>query len=157
MINELEILKGLHPGFVLEQKLKERRIAKGRFAISIDEYPQTLTAITKGKRGMNTPLALKIETALGLEEGYLMTLQIFYEIKQEKQKKDNLKPDLSKLRSVIFWDTNMEKIRWQQQYKAVIKRVFERGNQEEKDLITNFYGEEKISEVLGKAAISSNK
>ncbi|WP_373287738.1 DUF6922 domain-containing protein [Sphingobacterium alkalisoli] len=34
------------------------------------------------------------------------------------------------------------------QYKAVIKRVFERGNQSEKDEITRFYGPEIIKWVL---------
>ncbi len=132
MTKELTILKGIHPGFVLEKKLKDKQLGKGRFALSINEYPQTLTAITKGKRNMNTFLALKIEEALGLEEGYFMTLQVFFDIKQEKQKRDNQKPDLSKLRRVIFWDTSMEKINWQKQYRAVIQRVFERGNEKEK-------------------------
>src|ERR1700738_3668434 len=134
MQQELTILKGIHPGFVLERKLKEKHLSKGRFALSVDEYPQTLTAITKGKRNMNTTLALKIEEALGLEEGYFMTLQVFYDIKQEKQKREKQKPDLSIIRPAIFWDTNMEKIDWQRQYKAVIMRVFERGNKKEKDM-----------------------
>ena len=77
---------------------------------------------------MNIALALKIEEALGMEEGYFMMLQIYYDIKQEKKKRRNQTPDLSKLRTVIFWDTNMNKIDWQRQYKAVIQRVFERGN-----------------------------
>ena len=86
MKQEISILKGLHPGFVLEQELKKRKLSKGRFAISINEFPQTLGAVTRGKRNMNTPLALKIEQALGIEEGYFMTLQVFYEIKEEKRK-----------------------------------------------------------------------
>jgi hypothetical protein len=31
-------------------------LGKGPFALSIQEFPQTILAITKGKRGMNTPL-----------------------------------------------------------------------------------------------------
>jgi antitoxin HigA-1 len=148
MKDELSILKGIHPGFVLEKKLKDKQLSKGRFALSVNEYPQTLTAITKGKRNMNTSLALKIEEALGLEEGYFMTLQIFYDIKQEKQKREILKPDIAKLRKVIFWDTNIEKIDWQRQQRAVIQRVFERGNQKEKDEIIRFYGVEQVNEIL---------
>ena len=149
MLQEINILKGIHPGLVLERKLKEKHLAKGRFALSINEYPQTLTSITKGKRNMNTSLALKIEQALGLDEGYFMTLQVYYDIKQEKLKRENQKPNLSKLRPVIFWDTNMEKINWQQQYKAVIQRVFERGNKREKAEIKRFYGRDRVNEVLG--------
>jgi antitoxin HigA-1 len=149
VINELSILKGIHPGIVLDRKLKEKQLSKGRFAISLNEYPQTLTAITKGKRSMNTALALKIEDALGLEEGYFMTLQVFYDIRQE-QKKNDQKPDLQKIRPVIFWDTNLDKINWQRQYKAVIRRIFERGNAAEKKEVTRFYGQEKVDKALNK-------
>lgn len=155
MFRELKILKGIHPGFVLEKKLKEHHLSKSRFALTVNEYPQTLTAITKGKRNMNTALALKIENALGLEEGYLMILQLFYDIKQEKLKQQHPSPDLSKLRPVIFWDANMETIDWQRQYKAVIHRVFERGNKREKDEIVRFYGQDKVNATLNKLTKSS--
>lgn len=148
-MNELNTLKGIHPGFVLEQKLKERELSKGRFALSINEFPQTIGAITKGKRNMNTPLAMRIEQALGLEEGYFMTLQVYYEIKEEKRKLDiNYHPDISKLRRVLFWDTSFEKIDWRQHKRFVIERVFDRGNQTEKEEITRFYGNDSIEEIL---------
>lgn len=151
MSQELEILKGLHPGIVLERKLKERKLAKGRFALMVNEYPQTIGAITKGTRNMNTALALKIERELGLPEGFFMTLQVFYEIRQEKRKLlDKDRPDLSKLRPGLFWDTDMEKIDWQRQKRAVIQRVFERGNSKEKKEITRFYGEAEIKKFAQK-------
>ncbi|MCW3118023.1 MAG: plasmid maintenance system antidote protein [Chitinophagaceae bacterium] len=151
MKDELDILKGIHPGLVLERKLKEQNLAKGRFALSLHEYPQTLTAISKGKRSMNTALALRIEEALGLEEGYFMTLQVYYDIKQEKLKRKRLLPDLSKLRPVIFWDTNIETIDWQRQYKAVIRRVFERGNEKEQEEMGRFYGADRVASVLSES------
>lgn len=148
MNKEVEILKGIHPGLVLERKLKEQNLKKGPFALSIGEYPQTLTAITKGRRAMNLPLALKIEDALGLEEGYFMLLQLYFDIQQEKRKKGGPTPDLRKFRKVLFWDTDMSKIDWQSQAKAVIRRVFERGDEQEKKEITRFYGRAKINDVL---------
>jgi antitoxin HigA-1 len=157
MNDELTILKGIHPGYVLERKLKEKKLSKGRFALSVNEYPQTLTAITKGKRSMNTALALKMEEALGLEEGYFMMLQVYYDIKQEKQKRNLPKPDLSKLRPVIFWDTDIKKIDWQRQHKSIIQRTFERGNQIEKDEMIRFYGMEHIKEVLNKLGKSVDR
>ena len=72
---ELSIIKGIHPGLILERELKKRHLHKGPFAISLKEYPQTLVSITKGKRRMNINLALKIEEALGIEEGFFMTLK----------------------------------------------------------------------------------
>ena len=80
MKSNIQIIKGIHPGIVLERELKQRNMGKGRFAISLQEFPQTLFSITKGKRKMNTPLALKIEQALGMEEGYFMILQVYYDI-----------------------------------------------------------------------------
>lgn len=147
--HEINALKGIHPGIFLERELKKRSLPKGRFAISIGEYPQTLGAITKGKRDMNTSLALRIEHALNIEEGFLMILQAFYEIKEIKKKENsNPLPDLKKFRKAIFWDTRMESIDWIAQKEAVIKRVFERGNKREKDEIRKFYGQETIDNVL---------
>jgi plasmid maintenance system antidote protein VapI len=148
MNEEIKILKGVHPGPVLEKKLKEKKLSKGKFALSINEYPQTITAITKGKRRMNVYLAMKIENALGIEEGYFMTLQVFHDIKQEKLKADNLIPDLSKLRPVIFWDTDINKIKWMTQADSVIQRVFERGDETEQAEIIRFYGKAKVDAVL---------
>lgn len=144
----LDIIKGVHPGIILERELKQRKLRKGQFALSINEFPQTLGSITKGKRKMNIPLALKIEQALHIEEGYFMILQIYYDIEEEKRKKTTYHPNLSMLRPVLFWDTKMEKINWEKQKRAVIKRIFERGNEIEKNEITRFYGRESIDEVL---------
>jgi antitoxin HigA-1 len=151
MNQELEILKGIHPGIILDRKIKERKLSKGRFALMINEYPQTLGAITKGKRSMNIALALKIERELNLAEGFLMTLQVFYDIKLEKRRLiDKSRPDLSKLRQGLFWDTDMEKIDWQRQKRAVIQRIFERGNSIEKEEITRFYGDSEIRQFTEK-------
>ena len=144
----LDIIKGVHPGIILERELKKRKLRKGPFALSIHEFPQTLGSITKGKRKMNTSLALKIEQALHIEEGYFMILQVYYDIEEEKRKQTSKHPDLSKLRPVLFWDTKMENINWAKQKKTVIKRVFERGNDIEKKEITRFYGKKIIDEVL---------
>jgi plasmid maintenance system antidote protein VapI len=148
MNQELEILKGIHPGIILAQKIKERKLSKGRFALMINEYPQTLGAITKGKRSMNTALALKIEQELNLTEGFLMTLQVFHDIKQEKRRLlEKKRPDFSKLRRGLFWDTDFEKIDWHRQKQAVIQRVFERGSDAEKAEITRFYGESEMQQA----------
>lgn len=145
----LDILKGIHPGFVLERELKKRGIAKSRFALQIGEYPQTLVSITKGKRKMNTALSLRIEQELNLEEGFLMTLQVFHEIAEEK-KRGQKTPDLDKLRLSLFWDTDIKTIDWIKYKRAVIERVFQRGNDREKQEIESFYGIEIVRTVLQK-------
>lgn len=144
----VEKYKGIHPGAVLARELKKRAIRQRPFALAIGEHPQTFNSIIKGKRSMNIGLALKIEKELGLEEGTLPLLQVYYDIAVEKQKLENTKPDLSLLRRTLFWDTDIEKIDWQKQYKAIINRVFERGNDKEKNELISFYGKDRINETL---------
>lgn len=141
------MIKGIHPGLILGRELKARSMARGRFAISIGEFPQTLGAVIGGKRRMNTALALKIEEALAIEEGYFMTLQVFYDIKCEKQRRQAT-PDLSKLRTALFWDTDISSIDWQAYKEAVIRRVFERGNAQEQTEIRRFYTDKEVDRVL---------
>ncbi len=151
----LQKYKGIHPGLVLERELKKRKIKKTPFALSLKEYPQTLNEITKGRRGITPALSLKIDKALELEEGTMLVLQAYYEIEKEKLKTGK-HPNLSLLRNALFWDTDMEKINWSKQYKAVIKRVFERGDEKEKTEIIRFYGTEKVREVPGLKAFDSS-
>lgn len=148
MIHQFEKYKGIHPGAVLERELKKRSLKQRSFALSVGERPQTLNAIIKGKRSMNTHLALKVEQALALEEGALVLLQAFYDIKREKEKQESNKPNLSVLRRSLFWDTDMNSIDWERQFKAVIQRVFERGNEDERKEIIRFYGKEKIESAI---------
>lgn len=148
MFSNLLNIKGIHPGFILERELKNRNLPKGRFALKLQEFPQTIVSITKGKRKMNTSLALKIEHELDIQEGYFMTLQIFYDIQELKRKKNSILPNLTKLRSVLFWDTDIHKIDWDKQKSAAIKRIFERGNNSEKEEITRFYGSDIVAEIL---------
>ena len=150
MKSELNQLKGIHPGLVLERELNKRHLRKGSFALSLQEYPQTLTAITKGKRGMNTALSLNIERALGIEEGYFMVLQVYYEIEEEKRKQNISWTNLPQLRPVLFWDTKMASLDWEKQKKAIVKRVFERGNAIEKNEIIRFYGAKTVDDLLNK-------
>ncbi|MEO2072238.1 MAG: helix-turn-helix domain-containing protein [Zunongwangia sp.] len=144
--------KGIHPGLVLDRELKRRSLKQRPFALSIGEHPQTLNAITKGKRNLTTALALKIEESLNLEEGVLSLLQTYYNIRQEKEKRIQQTPQLSLFRKSLFWDTDFNKLNWKQQYKAIIKRIFERGNEKEKNELIRFYGKKKVQEVLGQTS-----
>ncbi|WP_313366936.1 helix-turn-helix transcriptional regulator [Sphingobacterium mizutaii] len=148
MDKEYEKYKGIHPGIVLDRELKKRSMKQCPFALSLEEHPQTFNAISKGKRGISTALALKIEQKLGLEEGTLVLLQAYYEIQKIKEKETQKSPDLNILNKALFWDADIQKINWEKQYKAVIQRVFERGTEEDKDEIIRFYGVEKIEKAL---------
>jgi plasmid maintenance system antidote protein VapI len=148
MEKQFEKYKGIHPGIILERELKKRSLRQRPFALSIAEHPQSFNAIVKGKRSLNTALALKIEKRLDLDEGTFVMLQAYYDIKKEKEKQANQTPDLTILRKSLFWDTDISRIDWEKQAKAVIERVFERGNEDEKGEIARFYGQTKIQSVL---------
>ena len=133
------ILKGIHPGLYLETELKKRKISKKEFAESVNEHLQTIVSITKAKRKFTPELSIKTDAFLHLDEGFILTLQAFYEIKKTKEQLDTTKPDLTKIRPILFWDSNIDKIQWQKEKESVIKRVSERGNAQEKEEIRRFY------------------
>ena len=96
-----------------------------------------------------TSLSLRIERAFGLEEGFLMTLQIFYDIAEEKRHlAEQYHPDISKFRPTLFWDTSLNKIDFKEHRRYVINRVFERGTEEEIQEIIRFYGREAILDCV---------
>lgn len=149
MNEQLSILKGIHPGQFLDRELRRRSIKSKDFASAIGEHPQTLSAIIRGKRGMNTPLSLRIERSLQLEEGFLMSLQIFFEIEQEKRKMALLhRPDLTKFRPALFWDTTFDRIDWTANSRYAIQRIFERGTETEILEAIRFYGRDAIANTL---------
>ncbi|HVU54266.1 MAG TPA: hypothetical protein VHD83_04390 [Puia sp.] len=154
MFERFQKYKGIHPGAVIDRELKKRNLSQRSFAISLPEHPQSFNAIIKGKRKLNTGLALKIEHALGLEEGALLMLQMFYDINEKKRREaSGNHPDFTKIRKNLFWDTDIHSIDWEKHAKAVIRRVFERGNTSEKEEIIRFYGPEKVKAVMGKEVL----
>lgn len=149
MNTKIEILKGIHPGLLLGRELGRSGMKSRELAASVGEYPQTISAIIRGRRSMNTALSIRIEQALGMEEGTLMILQVFYDIAQEKHKTALVEtPDTSLLRKALFWDTSFDKIDWQKHKKYVINRVFERGDKQEIKEIIRFYGKQTILQCL---------
>ena len=138
MLSISEKYKGIHPGIVLDRELKKRAIKQRPFALSIGEHPQTFNAIIKGKRSLPISLALKIEDKLNINEGDLILLQTYFDINKEKEKLQKYTPNISLIRRILFWDTDFDKLDWIKNYKAIIKRSFERGNDGEKKEIIRF-------------------
>ena len=77
-----------------------------------------------------------------------MMLQVYFDIEVEKKKQIQNTPNLKLIRPVLFWDTKFENINWIKQKKAVIKRVFERGNEDEKNEIKRYYGEAAVEKIM---------
>jgi plasmid maintenance system antidote protein VapI len=145
----IKLLKGIHPGIILERELKKRKLPKRRIALTIGEYPQLLGDITKGKRRINPALSIRLGNALGIDESFFSVLQAYYDIEQQKKiQARNERPNLKLLRPVLFWDTNLDSIDWQKNKTSVIRRIFERGNNQEIMEIIRFYGKREIQIIL---------
>jgi len=48
----------------------------------------------------------------------------------------------------IFWDVNFENIDYDAKARFVIERVFERGDVEDIRICRQYYGDDKVSEIL---------
>jgi len=149
VLPEIFKIKGIHPGAVLKRALKQSAIQKKELARRINEYPQTISAIINERRGINPALSIKLADFFKIDPAYFMILQAYYEVELARRASEKEKtPDLKKFRKILFWDTNMDKLNWETQKEAIIKRVFQRGNSEEFSEILNFYGMQKVQSVL---------
>lgn len=145
----IDLIKGIHPGVILAKELKDRKLPKRRLAIAIGEYPQLLGDITNGKRRINPSLSVRLGKALDLDESFFYLLQAYYDIEQEKKKQSfPIRPDVKKFRSALFWDTDINSINWIKSKTSVIKRVFERGNKQEINEVIQFYGKKEVEVIL---------
>ena len=109
MLPEFKKIKGIHPGAILKRELSKRKLKAIELARSIEEYPQTINAITKEKRGINPKLSIKLGLYFGVENDYFMLLQASFEVENSLQQ-EKANPFNDKIRASIFWDTNLRKI-----------------------------------------------
>lgn len=146
MKSDIEILKGIRPGKIVGWELQERKLSQKAFADTIGVHLQALNAVIMGRRNLTTEMALKIEQALGYEEGFLLTLQVFYEIAEYKNRMaDASVSGVPAIRRMLFWDTDFDKIQWGRSKEYVIERVMERGDEAEKQEIARFYGMDRAA------------
>lgn len=153
----IENVKGMHPGALIKHELNRKKISQRKFAASINEHWQILNAVINEKRGISLGTALKVEKEFGYDEGFLMILQVYYDIEKQKQKqiRSTLK-GVPAIRRIIFWDADFDSIDWAASKESVISRVLERGTEEEIAEIARYYG--MNIESLGKySTISTYK
>lgn len=150
MLPEISKIKGIHPGAILKRELKARGMKSNELAELVDEYTQTISAILNERRGINPGLSIKLGQQLGIDIDYFMYLQASYDVQKEidQLNHSNRFPDLTKIRKVLFWDTDFNQINWERNKSAIIKRIFERGNDKEISEIIAFYGLPTIKRVI---------
>lgn len=84
--NQINVNVELHPGEVLANELKTRKLTKGAFAIKAGMYPSQLSDILKGKRNITAYIALKLETELEIPAEFWLGLQMDYDLQTERNK-----------------------------------------------------------------------
>lgn len=147
MLPRLNKIKGIHPGELLRWELNKRNLKSSELADTIGEHKQTISAILNKRRDMNPKLSIKLSKEFKTDKDYFMLLQASYDVKKASSE-IQLTPNTDNLRKVIFWDTDFDKIDWEKNKKAVIKRVLERGNKKEINEIISFYGRKTISKEI---------
>lgn len=146
MLPELDKIRGIHPGYILNRELKSRGIKSSELASNIDEHKQTISAILHKKRKITPSLSIKLSKKFNVAQDYFMLLQASYEVNTLAAKiSTRHKPKLDKFRPALFWDTDINQIDWEKQKRAIIKRILERGNSQEITELIKFYGKQEIS------------
>jgi addiction module HigA family antidote len=147
LIQSLSKFNGIHPGAILKRELKKRGIKLIELATEVNEHKQFISTLLKERRGINANWSVKIAKVFKLAPSFYMQIQAVYEFKQilKKQNLANPTPNLSFIRKLLFWYTNFDKFNRIAKKSAVIKRVFERGNELENQEIIRFYGWETLS------------
>ena len=82
--NNLTPFEPTHPGELIKDELEANNLTQSKLAESIGVKPSLLNEIIKGKRGVNTEMALLIEAALNLPADLLLNLQNDYNMQMAK-------------------------------------------------------------------------
>lgn len=82
--NNLTPFEPTHPGELIKDELEVRHITQAKLAGSIGVSPSLLNEIIKGKRAVNTEIALLLEAALNLPADLLLNLQSDYNMQVAK-------------------------------------------------------------------------
>lgn len=148
MLPRLNKIKGIHPGTLLRWELNNRNLKSCELADSIGEHKQTISAILNKRRDINPSLSIKLSKEFKTDKDYFMLLQASYDVKIIAESEIKSMPNINNIRRIIFWDTNFDKIDWNKNKKAIIKRILERGNKTEINEIISFYGKKTISKEI---------
>lgn len=97
--NNLTPFEPTHPGELIKDELEACNITQAKLAESIGVKPSLLNEIIKGKRGVNTEMALLIEAALNIPADLLLNLQADYYMQITKSN-DSFMKRLSAVRKI---------------------------------------------------------
>ena len=154
MLPEINKIAGIHPGRILKREMDRRGIKNVELASTLNEHAQTIGAIIKGKRRVTPQLSVKLGENFHTSPDYFMQLQASHDVKRYQITRTKNTPNLKILRKILFWDTDIQSIDWENYKESVINRVFQRGNFREKKEIIRFYGSSTVRDILNKSGNS---
>lgn len=82
--NNLDPFEPTHPGELIKDELEARNMTQAKLAKQIGIKPSMLNEIIKGKRAINTKMALLFEAALGIPANLWLNLQSDYNMQIAK-------------------------------------------------------------------------
>lgn len=88
-----------HPGELIKDELEANHLTQAKLAENIGVRPSLLNEIIKGKRAVNTEMALLIEAALNIPADMLLNLQSDYNMHVAKSDVSFMKR-LSSIRNI---------------------------------------------------------
>jgi addiction module HigA family antidote len=138
--NRIDILKGTHPGRVIAYDMNKNHTSQNTLAETIGVTKQMINAVIAGRRDLSVELALRIEAAMGYDEGFLSHLQTLFNIDKVKREWSKAQYKTApNIRRNLFWDYDFDNLDWSRYQKAIIHRVLEKGTAEDKCEIARFY------------------
>lgn len=99
--NNLTPFEPTHPGELIKDELESRNLTQAKLAELIGVSPSLINEIIKGKRGVNTEMALLIEAALDVPSDLLLNLQSAYNMQMAKSDVSFMKR-LSSIRAALL-------------------------------------------------------
>ncbi len=76
----------LHPGEVIAMEIIARGIRKADIAAQLNIKPSQFSELLDGLRSVNAPLALQLESVLGIDADFWLHLQSAYDLAIKRQK-----------------------------------------------------------------------
>ena len=137
-------------GVILDRIIRQQNRKKVDVANSAHLIQQRLNDLIKGNRRFTPSNSMLLERTLGIDiAGFFYLIQAKHDIYIEQKNLHSAhKPNMSILSKSTFWDVDLDKIDWTKCEKWAIRRVLEYGEIDEIKEIANFYGIDKIHEIL---------
>lgn len=150
MLPEIHKVAGLHPGLIIKREMHRRSIGLAEMASIFNEDINRISPFLNGTGKMEIQFLQKLADFFEMPLNYFTKLQEAHDLEISREKVPQKTPNLKILRRILFWDTDINLINWEEYKGSIIRRVFQRGNLSEKKEIVRFYGAEAVRDFLRK-------